>query len=260
MIHKVVEWFKHIYPEHDFEEDRLRQVIYRTAERSQRALDLPAYLSRTFEVDWVTADLQEWGLTRSVLLNPEHFQFQAHQEKNLTNKAVLDIFNFQNTEKLPYTFAAQWISRILQLEASDKVVKILNKKFVKLKDRRRKIQCDKKAPPEAMVVFYNELFEHDLVLSNFSINCETALKPTTSTNRDNDSPPQRILPDSALVKKLKEDLKANVEKVKLLDKIVKEEIPILSFKSKSSLKILRNSAVVIKLKILKKKMQKHVSP
>ena len=57
---------------------------------------------------------------------------------------------------------------ILNLELCDKNVKLLNKKILKVKERQRKIQIDKKVPPEAMGHFYNELFEVNLVLPNFS--------------------------------------------------------------------------------------------
>ncbi|RUS87413.1 hypothetical protein EGW08_004867 [Elysia chlorotica] len=83
---------------------------------------------------------------------------------------------------------------------------------------RRKIQVDKKAPPDAIVIFNNELFAEDLVLSNFSI---TTSKPTSVDARP--VPAKRdTYCDTAHFNKLKEDLKDCKSREKVLEDIVKE--------------------------------------
>ena len=47
------------------ERDRQRRMIYRTAQRAQKVTDLQAYLDCALDVDFVSADLQGWGLNRA---------------------------------------------------------------------------------------------------------------------------------------------------------------------------------------------------
>ena len=95
----------------------------------------------------------------------------------------------------------------------DKNVKLLNKKIPKVKERRRKIQTDKMAPPEAMDDFYNDLFEENLVLSNFSSDTLSTSIVTASVKPD---------PTYALLNKLREELKSANAHGKVLEAIVEE--------------------------------------
>ena len=134
-----MEWFNHLYPHLAGGEDRPHLMIYHTAhaQHTQKVVDLQAYLDCVFNVFFVSADLQEWVLSnRAHLCDPENYNPSKTLTVSLTNKAVFVLINFQTCENFHY-LAAQWVTHLLNIEASEKGLKILNKKIIKLKERKK---------------------------------------------------------------------------------------------------------------------------
>ncbi|GFS22273.1 hypothetical protein ElyMa_001613100 [Elysia marginata] len=189
------------------EQDRLRQTVYRTAEKalSVAAQDLDAFLQHA--PDCVSTDLTEYGLTRSTLLQPELFSGFTLAGNVLTNKAALDLLQFQLNEKQKSQFAAEWICKLLGLDMQPREIKSISRKLhvfnFKLKERRRKIQFDKKAPACALIEFYSKNFQEDLVLLDLSV--EQNQMPTAIPNPTASA----ISPVPGVVEKLRDDLKAS---------------------------------------------------
>ncbi|GFS19839.1 hypothetical protein ElyMa_005042200 [Elysia marginata] len=136
---EVVEWFKLLYPKQGCEQDCLRQTVYRTAEKALAvaAHDLDAFRQQQllllcllqYAPDCVSADLMEYhSLTRSSLLQPELFSGFTLTGNVLTNKAALDLLQFQLNEKQKSQFAAEWICKLLGLDMQPREIKSIRRK------------------------------------------------------------------------------------------------------------------------------------